>query len=60
MVVDPWGEVVCVLKGVRETGGGGGGEVEVEDGAVGQLGIVDVDLGQWERIRAQMPLVRRT
>ncbi|KAI2611247.1 carbon-nitrogen hydrolase [Hypoxylon fragiforme] len=62
MVVDPWGKVVCVLKGVRETGGGGEEkvEVEVEDGAVGQLGIVDVDLGQWERIRAQMPLVRRT
>ncbi|KAI1381628.1 carbon-nitrogen hydrolase [Hypoxylon crocopeplum] len=54
MVVDPWGRVVLSLKGVRE-----GGQ-DAEDGAVGQLGVVDIDLGEWERVREQMPLVRRT
>ncbi|KAI0846589.1 carbon-nitrogen hydrolase [Daldinia vernicosa] len=58
MVVDPWGRVMLSLKGVREKGGGGG--YEVEDGAVGELGLVDVDLGVWEKVREQMPLVRRT
>ncbi|KAI1471473.1 carbon-nitrogen hydrolase [Daldinia caldariorum] len=58
MVVDPWGRVVLALKGVREKEPDGG--YEVEDGAVGELGIVDVDLGLWEKVRRQMPLVRRT
>lgn len=53
-VVDPWGRVVLALKGVRDDG------EEAEDGAVGQLGIVDIDLDEWERVREQMPLVRRT
>ncbi|KAH9898778.1 carbon-nitrogen hydrolase [Xylariomycetidae sp. FL2044] len=35
-------------------------EWEAEEGAVGQLGIVDVDLGLWEKVREQMPLIRRT
>lgn len=50
------------LKGVREKKGEGEGEdgYEVEDGAVGELGLVDVDLGVWEKVREQMPLVRRT
>ncbi|KAI4860619.1 carbon-nitrogen hydrolase [Hypoxylon rubiginosum] len=54
MVVDPWGRVVVSLKGVTEDGKG------AEDGAVGELGVVDIDLGEWERVREQMPLVRRT
>ncbi|KAI1651232.1 carbon-nitrogen hydrolase [Daldinia loculata] len=62
MVVDPWGRVMLSLKGVREKKGEGEGEdgYEVEDGAVGELGLVDVDLGVWEKVREQMPLVRRT
>ncbi|KAI5864340.1 carbon-nitrogen hydrolase [Durotheca rogersii] len=35
-------------------------EYDAEDGAVGQLGIVDIDLAEWHRVRTQMPLVRRT
>ncbi|KAI0182047.1 carbon-nitrogen hydrolase [Hypoxylon sp. FL1284] len=54
MVVDPWGRVVMCLKGVRDDG------KEAEDGAVGELGLVDIDLAEWERVREQMPLVRRT
>ncbi|KAI1474930.1 carbon-nitrogen hydrolase [Daldinia eschscholtzii] len=59
MVVDPWGRVVLSLKGVREKKSADGG-YQVEDGAVGELGLVDVDLGVWEKVREQMPLVRRT
>ncbi|KAG4217691.1 hypothetical protein PC116_g33829 [Phytophthora cactorum] len=59
MAVDPWGRVVLSLKGVREKKSAGGA-YEVEDGAVGELGVVDVDLGVWEKVREQMPLVRRT
>ncbi|CAJ2511240.1 Uu.00g068650.m01.CDS01 [Anthostomella pinea] len=54
LVVDPWGKVVLELKGVREDG------EEAEEGAVGQLGVVEVDLDEWERVREKMPLVRRT
>lgn len=53
MAVDPWGRVVCRLGGVGEDG-------TVEDGAAGALGLVDVDLDEWERVRRRMPLVRRT
>lgn len=68
MVVDPWGRVRVVLPGVREGGsgsgsgggsGGGAGELIMEEGAVGALGLVDIDLGEWERVREKMPLVRR-
>lgn len=60
MVVDPWGRVVVALPGVREVVGGKAGEMVMEDGAVGALGLVDVDLEVWEGVRARMPLVRRT
>ena len=53
MVIDPWGKVVCRLGGVNEDG-------KVQDGAVGSLGLVDIDVGEWERVRRQMPLTRRT
>lgn len=59
MVVDPWGRVRVALPGVREVGGG---EVamRMEEGAVGALGLVEVDLEEWEGVRKRMPLVRRT
>ncbi|KAI0484458.1 carbon-nitrogen hydrolase [Xylariaceae sp. FL0804] len=61
MVVDPWGRVALELKGVRPQATGTGEEGYVaEDGAVGELGLVDVDLGQWEKVRERMPLIRRT
>lgn len=72
MVVDPWGRVRVVLPGVREvpvkeeeeaTAGGEKGTgmtMVMEEGAVGTLGLVDIDLGEWERVRERMPLVRRT
>ncbi|KAI1210726.1 carbon-nitrogen hydrolase [Annulohypoxylon truncatum] len=53
-VIDPWGRELLVLKGVREDG------KDAEEGAVGELGVVDIDLGEWEKIREAMPLIRRT
>lgn len=53
MAIDPWGRVVCRLGGVAEDG-------TVEEGAVEALGLVDIDLDEWERVRRQMPLARRT
>lgn len=55
MVVDPWGRVKCALPAVEERDG----EVSVPDGAVGALGLVDIDLRVWESVRERMPLVRR-
>ncbi|KAK8077784.1 nitrilase and fragile histidine triad fusion protein hit protein [Apiospora saccharicola] len=65
MVVDPWGRVVVELKGVRDVSNPNdaseGEEVlEAEDGAIGEMGLVDIDLGEWEQVRQKMPLVRRT
>lgn len=57
MVVDPWGKVVVELRGVQ---GEVDDEWEAEDGAVGELGIVDIDLDLVEQVRERMPLIRRT
>ncbi len=46
MIVDPWGVVVA------EVAGEGGGEPEIA--------TAEVDLGLVERVRAQVPLRRRT
>ena len=54
MVVDPWGRVVLKLGGVRDEQG------NAEEGAVGAIGFVEIDLGELERIRKEMPLQRRT
>lgn len=42
------------------TGTGTGVRMVMEEGAVGALGLVDIDLGEWERVRERMPLIRRT
>ncbi|RBR12404.1 uncharacterized protein FIESC28_08664 [Fusarium coffeatum] len=55
IVVDPWGRVVLKLKGVKDKEGG-----EPEEGAVGDIGFVDIDLKNLEQIREEMPLQRRT
>lgn len=52
MVVDPWGRVVLKLKGVKEGG-------EAEDGAVGELGFVEIGPDEVDRVRGEMPLKRR-
>lgn len=57
LVVDPWGKVVVELKGVQ---GESEGDWEAEDGAIGELGLIDIDLEQVEGIRERMPLIRRT
>ncbi|PTB70968.1 carbon-nitrogen hydrolase [Trichoderma citrinoviride] len=54
MVVDPWGRVLLCLGGVADAEG------NAEDGAVGEVGFVDIDLGELERVRREMPLQRRT
>jgi deaminated glutathione amidase len=53
MVVDPWGRVVVTLGGVRNDEG------DAEDGAVEEIGFVEVDLDEVERVRREMPLQRR-
>jgi predicted amidohydrolase len=53
IAVDPWGRVVCRLGGVRE-------DDTVDPGAEDELGIVDIDLAEWEKVRRDMPLIRRT
>ncbi|KAI0205694.1 carbon-nitrogen hydrolase [Astrocystis sublimbata] len=60
MVVDPWGRVILKMKGVRPDWDGEDSEDAVEPGAVGELGVVDIDLEEWERVREKMPLIRRT
>ena len=52
MVVDPWGEVRLNLGGVKDELG------TAEDGAVGEIGFVDVDLALLGKVRAEMPLLR--
>lgn len=53
MVVDPWGRVVLSLGGVADEQG------NASEGAVGEIGFVDVDIGELERVRREMPLQRR-
>ena len=57
LVVDPWGRVALDLGGVE---GEHEDDWEAEEGAIGQLGLVDIDLDEWARVREKMPLVRRT
>lgn len=52
LVVDPWGEVKLRLGGTDEQG-------NPEEGAVGQIGFVDLDMDEVERVRREMPLQRR-
>ncbi|PNY24122.1 hydrolase nit2 [Tolypocladium capitatum] len=54
MVVDPWGTVRVRLGGVADAQG------EPEDGAVEEIGFVEMDMGMTDRVREQMPLQRRT
>lgn len=60
LVVDPWGRVKVALPGVREVEREGRVDMVMEAAAVGALGLVDIDLGEWEGVRERMPLVRRT
>jgi predicted amidohydrolase len=53
MVVDPWGRVALCLKGVDAEG-------NAAEGAEGEIGFVDLDMGELERVRREMPLQRRT
>ncbi|KAK2600142.1 hypothetical protein QQS21_005087 [Conoideocrella luteorostrata] len=47
LVVDPWGEVRVRLGGVK-------------DGGQEEIGFVDLDMGLLEKVRREMPLLRRT
>ena len=53
LVVDPWGKVALRLKGVKDEEG------NAEDGAEGEIGFVDINLEELERVRKEMPLMRR-
>ncbi|KAJ3490887.1 hypothetical protein NLG97_g5696 [Lecanicillium saksenae] len=54
MVVDPWGRVVMSLGGVSDEQG------TASEGAEGEIGFVDIDINELERVRREMPLQRRT
>lgn len=45
MVVDPWGKVLVDMPG---------------EGTEPQIAVVDIDLDYQEKIRREMPLLRRT
>ena len=45
MVVDPWGKILLDLQG---------------DSTEPEVGIVDIDLDYREKIKSEMPLLRRT
>lgn len=45
MVVDPWGKVLLDMTG---------------EGSEAEIGVVDIDLGFREKIKSEMPLLRRT
>jgi predicted amidohydrolase len=45
MVVDPWGKVLAELPG---------------DGTEPEIAVVDIDLDYQEKIKREMPLIRRT
>ncbi|CAK7241947.1 MAG: Carbon-nitrogen hydrolase [Sporothrix thermara] len=63
LAVDPWGKVLCRLGGVvgSEDENATGPDVgNAEEGAEGQLGLVDIDLSVWESVRERLPLIRRT
>ncbi|KAH8892059.1 nitrilase and fragile histidine triad fusion protein NitFhit [Thozetella sp. PMI_491] len=53
MAVDPWGRVLCHLGGVAE-------DDSIDSDAIGALGLIEIDLEEWARVRREMPLVRRT
>lgn len=53
MVFDPWGRVAVSLGGVSDAQG------TAAEGAAGGIGFVDINLGEWQRVRREMPLQRR-
>lgn len=52
MIVDPWGKILAKLGG--DTGSGEAWEDE------GSIAVADIDLGYINKIRAEVPLLRRT
>lgn len=52
MIVDPWGKVVAKL--------GGEGEEENPNLDIGEIAVADIDLALVDKVRAEMPLLRRT
>ncbi|KAK5998091.1 putative hydrolase nit2 [Cladobotryum mycophilum] len=54
MVVDPWGRVALRLKGTADAEG------NAEEGAAEEVGFVNIDIDELDRVRREMPLQRRT
>ncbi|KAF2189707.1 nitrilase [Zopfia rhizophila CBS 207.26] len=52
MIVDPWGKVVAELGGEEDEKGRGLD--------VGEIAVAEVNLGSVEKVRREMPLLRRT
>jgi predicted amidohydrolase len=52
MIVDPWGKIVAELGGEEDDKGRGLDE--------GEIAVAEIDLEYLERVRREMPLLRRT
>jgi predicted amidohydrolase len=52
MVVDPWGQIVAELGGDAGSGGSWEGECDIA--------VAEIDLGYVDKIRREIPLMRRT
>jgi deaminated glutathione amidase len=48
MIVGPWGDVLAEVKG------------EAEEGGEPEIAVAEIDLGVLERVRREVPLLRRT
>jgi deaminated glutathione amidase len=48
MIVGPWGDVLAEVKG------------EAEEGGEPEIAVTEIDLGVLERVRREVPLLRRT
>lgn len=61
MIIDPWGRILAELGGVDEDGmveGKGAGGVEGASEPL--IAVAEIDLGYLEKVRREMPLLRRT
>lgn len=60
VVIDPWGRVVLDLGGEEGDGGERVGEQVFDEELGVRVGFAEIDLGVVEKVRREVPLVRRT
>ncbi|KAF3919340.1 Formamidase [Orbilia brochopaga] len=64
IIIGPWGDILGECSGVKETDPPGVGSARSSNGDVGdgeeEICVAEIDLGVLERVRRNMPLLRRT